>query len=203
MTYTLGVPSDGQSLGNSKIPIRTNFSDLFTYLAKNHFDLNLTNGGKHRFIEIPNVASQVTVPDTSAMYGKSVGATPFANMVWQQETVVGPGDPSRNKGAIVQMTGVKPLIANPGYTFLPGGMLMVWGKLTTATNTNSTVTFPQVNGADPFSVIPYSIQLTFAQSTLLGNLQAISVTTTGFIVHKVGLGTATIDFYYLAIGVSA
>jgi hypothetical protein len=197
MTYTVGVPFDGQSLGNSKPQVRANFSDLFTWAAKNHFALNTANAGKHQFIEMPNVANQVTVADECGLYGQSLGTTPFANMVWQQET--GGADPLRNMGSIIQMTGIVPKITgNSGWTFLPGGLLIQWDTVSTSTGANSkTYPTPFKGGTQPMAIIA---TLNENPSTIV-TFGADTRTSTTFELNRFG-GVGTLSVFYIAIGIS-
>ena len=207
MTYTVGIPNDGQSLGNSKPQVRANFTDLFTFLAKNHFDLNLTNAGKHRFIEMPNVANQVTVPDECAIYGQSLGATPFANMVWQQES--GGTDPLRNQGAIIQMTNIKPTNAVKGSSFLPGGLFLLWGDILSGQTSQSggvgQTVFNYLLSGEGFSIAgvaspPWAVIVCPAGSLNTGWIfSAQTYTTTTFRLSTSGFPQNT-PFKYFIIG---
>jgi len=58
MSYTVGIPLDGQSLGNSKPQVRANFNQLFNFVAVNHFALNTINAGKHKFVELVDIPNQ-------------------------------------------------------------------------------------------------------------------------------------------------
>lgn len=62
MTFTL-VPNSGQSLGQTRIPINTNFSVIQTAQDVNHVALNSVGAGKHKFLQMPN---QGTPPTTAA-----------------------------------------------------------------------------------------------------------------------------------------
>jgi len=73
-----------------------------------------------------------------------------------------------SSSSVVQLTGITPLMANNGYTFLPGstgsnqGLLMQWGQLSGPFDAGSanTITFPQT-----FSVVPYQVYVTAFKSS--------------------------------------
>lgn len=130
MTFVLGMPFDGQSLGNSKPQVRGNFTTIYNWGAVNHIAMNSAGAGKHFFVEMPNQASNVTIANECGIYAKSLGSAAFSNVVWQQEN--GGADPLRNQGAVIQMTNILPLNAATGRSFLPGGLLLLWGQCTSA-----------------------------------------------------------------------
>lgn len=207
MTYTVGIPQDGQSLGNSKPQVRANFSDLFTYLSNNHYALNATNAGKHKFIEMPNETNKVTVADECAIYGQDLGPTPFSNMVWQQES--GGADPLRNQGAIVQMTNIRPTNASQGSSFLPGGIWMTWGTMlsgqTTFVGGVGSTTFNYLLGGEGFTLagvaaIPWVAFATQLNVVNTGYNSALGTyTTTTIRLATSGIPQNT-PFNYLIIG---
>lgn len=152
MTYTTGVPQDGQSLGNSKPKIRDNFDVLATYLGTNHVALNALNGGMHKFLQMPeqasDPASDVNIGD---LYTKE--AQTYTNLFWKQES--NGSDPLRNQGAVTQMTNILPVNATVGRSFLPGGLLIVWGNLLSGQTTNPTLTtfdWKAANGGEGFTL---------------------------------------------------
>jgi hypothetical protein len=101
---------------------------------------------------------------------------------------------------IVQITNsANPLNAANGYTWLPGGFLMQWGKAHANGNADTLIPF-----STAFTAVPYSIQITQSRSTG-GSAVAFYVvddagkapTINDFYVYKSGGGQ---DFYWLAIG---
>jgi hypothetical protein len=209
MSYTVGIPLDGQSLGNSKPQVRANFTQLYNYTAVNHVALNNLGQGKHTFVELVNQANQTTGLGESAIYSQALGPTPFANWVYQQET--GGADPLRNQGAIIQMTNIKPVNATVGRSFLPGGLLIVWGNLLSgqtipAPNGKTTFNWVTANGGEGFTLagvaaVPF-IVLASPNTGALGTGDAWSIDnilTTTFDLRTVGFPTGR-TFNYLLIG---
>lgn len=201
MSYTLGVPTDGQSLGNSKPQVRTNFIEIFNKFAVNHVDFNtLPGAGKHNFIQMPEVADKVTIDNEIGLYCKE--AQDFSNLFWRQET--GGADPEKDQGAIIQMTNVLPLNAQQGSSFLPGGLLIQWdtGTLSGGGATKD-FTFARPFSLAGVAASPWSIVVGFGttpgNSTTVG-VETGSVDETGFTAKGVGFGVTGSTVYYIAIG---
>jgi hypothetical protein len=199
MTYTVGIPLDGQSLGNSKPQVRANFSVLFNYVAINHIALNALGAGKHFFVEMPNQSPlPTTIAAESGLTSAAYGPTPFANWLYLQES--GGSDPLRNMGAAVQMTGIVPSAQVNGWTFLPGGLLMQWGNVTTAGLGNMIVMLNQ-----PFQNTGafFNVQLTLNQQTSTAtNLAAFNRMANQFTISQNGSNSA-LSVFWLAIGFGA
>lgn len=130
MSYTTGIPSPGQSLGNSRPQVQGNFDYISTSFAVNHVAFNLAGVGKHKFLQMPEQGSApVTAINEGGLYTKESGG--ITNLFWRLE----------NNGAEVQMTNIAPLPGNNGYSFLPGGMLIQWAQTGTV-NSGDLITFP-------------------------------------------------------------
>lgn len=209
MGYTLGIPSDGQSLGNSKPQVRGNFTELNTFLTVNHVALNELGQGKHKIVQMPDQGAHVTGAGECAIYGQMTGNGAFSNMVFQQES--GGADPLRNQGARWMMTNIKPENAATGRSFLPGGMLMFWGTAFSQTPSGSSTVTRTVNytqSGEGFTLLgvpslPWIVLA--APSTTSGNVvitQSWAVgnyTTTTFDLNTVSWPNNT-PFNYLIIG---
>jgi hypothetical protein len=196
MSYTLGIPSDGQSLGNSKPQVRANFTEIFNTFAVDHVGYNSGGAGRHKFVHIVEGAAPTTGTNEGALYTSDTKGG-FTNLFWKQES--GGAVPEKNQGESIQMTNITPSNTPTGRSFLPGGMLIQWGSFTTGGDgSNTTVTF---NVPFDAATVPYSVLLTFAQTvntiTTLSVRQS-NITNADFQAHQVGAGNW--DVYYLAIG---
>lgn len=195
MSYTLGIPADGQSLGNSKPQVRTNFTEIFNGLAVNHIAFNALGTGKHKFLQMPEQGSAPTTgTDEGGVYTSDIKGG-FTNLFWKQES--GGAIPEKNQGESIQMTNITPSNSTPGRSFLPGGMLIQWGSITTGGDGSNTPVTYNV----PFDSIAYNVQLTFART--VNTIATLSVrtsnyTNSGFEIHQTGGGNFLV--FYLAIG---
>jgi len=133
MTYTVGIPFDGQSLSNSKPQIRSNFTVINTAFSVNHLALGAVDQGKHKFLQMPQQGSAPsTALNEGGLYAKDVSG--ITSLFWRQE----------NNGAEVRLTGVTPVALENGYSTLPGGLIIQWGADTNdmTEGENRTYTFP-------------------------------------------------------------
>jgi len=133
MAYDPSVPASGQSLGETRATIQGNFADINTAFSVNHSPLTGSTDGKHLFLQMPEQTSApTTAADEGAVYTKDASGT---NLFFRTES----------DGAEIQLTNVVGAGgspgANPGYTFLPGGVIMQWGRAATGGAGSGTTAF--------------------------------------------------------------
>lgn len=135
-TYTPNIPQPSDIPAVSQGQILQNFQSIddgTNGFALNHVSLtNATVGqrGKHNMMQMPEqTIVPITAVNEGALYTKDDGTR--TSLYWRQE----------NNGTEIKITGLDPLSATPGYTFLPGGLLIQWGTVT-AFNSGGTVTWP-------------------------------------------------------------
>lgn len=190
MTYTVGVPFDGQSLSNSKPQVRSNFTVLNTAFSQNHVALGAVDQGKHKFLQMPQQGSApVTSVDEGGLYAKIVSGV--TSLFWRQQ----------NNGSEIRLTGVTPVALANGYSTLPGGLIIQWGTIVTnppPMSFTTPVLFATSNINFPnncFHVFAQT-QTTSISTSIVWSVSNIS--TTGF-----SLGTLPpngVTFSWLAIG---
>lgn len=209
MTYTSDIPVSGDSLGGTRDRIRTNFQLISSVFAANHVTYNLTGAGKHKFLQMPEQAGSIgqvgaplppaTASDEAGFYAK-VGTNPAeSNLVFRAE----------NNGFEYQMT--KAIAAstarfgnntvayvannNGGWTFLPGGLLLQYGRHTSP-GSSGTVTFPVVfpSGNAPFSIIVTNER----DSARSANINNTGISSTGFNYFMETSGSIALN--WVAIG---
>ncbi len=131
--YTPNIPQTGDNPSQSQGQILQNFQSLQDAQDKNHVTLqDITNRGLHKFLQMPEQGSDpATTANMGAFYCKDIGG--FTRGVFRQE----------NNGTVIQMTGIDPLSAVTGYTFLPGGLLIQWGtSAVNAAPASTNIVFP-------------------------------------------------------------
>ncbi len=179
MSYTNNVPLSGQSLGGTRNPINANFQAIDTTFSVNHVGYNDSGAGKHNFVNLPEQASAPSgASNEGTLYAKDDGTR--TALYWVQET---------GQGSEVKMTGVTPVAAANGYTFLPGGLLLQWGVVASP-GTSGTVTFSANNIAFPTSL--YNVQLSVSRTGSFG-----SSPTAGVAVINSGSAFSSTTFSYL------
>lgn len=205
MSYVPRPNASGDTLRDSRDPIRGNFVILQDRFNENHVNLGGTSGGgKHQFLQMPeNLQNDIpaTASNEAGFYAK-VGTSPAeANLFFRGESS---GFEYQMTKSIAASTGD---FANTnfttgntnlaGWTFLPGGMLMQYGTTDSlAIKANTTITFPVAFTTGCFSVTASMIRAT------TGDV-ALSVNTVGTTTFRI-LNTSSTSgrkAYWMAIGV--
>ena len=129
MSYNNNIPQPTDFIDESQPQLLSNFTNLDSVMAINHYEYSDTSGnaGKHRFLQLPEQAS---VPSTSvnegALYVKE--SSSIANLFFRQES----------SGSEFQLTGPSISVSTKGHTFLPGGLILNWGTVTSTSSGSET-----------------------------------------------------------------
>lgn len=192
MTYTLGIPADGQSLGNSKSQVRGNFTTIFNAFAVNHVAFNSLPEGVHKRVDLQEVANPTPPLTIDTLFCK-VTSIPLGELFY----VRGAGGPPNTP---IQLTNGTPVNAASGFTFLPGGMIMQWGMTTLSAGSQANVAFNPTFRLAGVNTAPWSIQVTLRTSNnLLKNAWVSSFAFDNFDI----LGSSSAagrDVFWMAIG---
>lgn len=185
MAYTNNIPTASQFISVSQPLIKANFQELDTYTQVDHVALNATNQGTHNKVSFNQQTVDPGVAGTfTELYTKLVPAVTGKPRLFIQ-----------NIDGIYQLSGVNPVSAASGYTWLPGGILMQWRTTTCASG--SVITFPVA-----FSGVPYSIQCTIKAAGNRHFVYAAASSATDFTTTQLDSSghTETNTFSWLAIG---
>ena len=137
--YQPSIPTVTVKFSADYLNIQGNFSVLDTSYGINHFAFSNTSSrkGKHKFVDMPflNTSPSDTTPPTSLIPGD--GGLYVAIPISKAELFYS-NDAS---GRAFQMTntnaagasGFATFAENPGWTFLPGGLIMQWGSVASTT----------------------------------------------------------------------
>jgi len=191
-SYSPQPQSKGSTLVGTRDQIRANFEIIRDDFAINHVAYDETGEGKHKFMQMPesgadfdnNDSAPSTAANEGALYTKE--ADSVTNLFFRQES----------DGAEIQLTSSQGATnANPGTTFLPGGLLMQFGSFTGASKADTTVTFNV-----PFGTAPYSVVVTMNRegSNNVDTFYAHTLTTTNFQARNTSSSNRI--GYYIAIG---
>lgn len=150
--YLPNIPLASDLLSKSQGNIRDNFTSANTTFGINHlaFDNATANIGKHKFVQMPAGSLPAgLISGEGTLYTKSSTGS---------QLYYSPDNTSNEYQITRTIASTFATFSQiPGWTFLPGGMLMQWGQVSTPGAGPSIVTFP-VAFAAASSV--YSIQLT-------------------------------------------
>jgi len=205
------IPQPGDILSDSQADILNNFTYLRTSLTRDHnisYNVNAISDpsqGLHNrvsFIGTGAANPGLAASSVSAVYSFVVAS--LADLYFKNTGTVGIKLTNSQVGA--------PVVASPGYTFLPGlsgignGLLVQWGSVMTGTPTIGLAT---VNFPIAFSAAPFCVQATANNaSTITGfSLSVTSTAASNFtIVSRVssnsGATSALVNIlcFWMAIG---
>jgi len=188
MTYNPAIPAAADDPSVSQGQMLTNFAQANTLFGVNHvnFDSSLPagvgagNAGKHYAVTIiDQAAAPVTAANECALYSLATGGD---STLWFSK---------ESAGTAIQMTGPDPVIASPGQTFLPGGIILKWG--TAVVNTGGTA----VGFAVAFPNNCWNVQVTPESTQSRGAAIAAGVGVGGFTAYAENNGTT---MHWVAIG---
>lgn len=189
------VPLPGQTLVQTRDQISGNFSVINTAFGINHVSYNDADQGKHKWITFPRQAG-VPVPPfigTEMALYTLLNATSGLSELYVQKGA-GTGIPF----TLSQTAGTR------GWTYLPSGIIMVWGRDSFATP-NAVFNFNTgLAGLPVFTNGTPVVQLTRIHNAFAGNNNQVmltSTTTTQFTVQRSVSSGTTINFAWLAIGI--
>jgi len=165
MSYNPSIPNPTDFLSDSQGQIKTNFTAINAGLSINHYPLspNTTDTGKHKFVEMVNNAAPVGAANEGVIYTKTIGAPAASEMFYKPDATTDEYQVTRTFSAGIPLFGTNtnyPQVpARPnqfgGWTFLPGGLLLQYGRVDSPTAGPFTVKFPI-----SFTSPPYIIELT-------------------------------------------
>ncbi len=222
MTFTFNnaIPQANDFIDESQGDLLNNNIALNGIFSRNHVPfINTTNGqGRHTFVEMVNtIGNVIPVPPAGLQNNSGTVYTKKAFTVsdlyytndntlneYKLTNVVTIADNNRFPyfGTNTNLT-LAPVSAPGnagfgGWTFLPGGLIMQYGKVTNPTN-GQTITFPLAFTVSP----PFSIQLTSVvddNSTIRMAVLTGSETINKFEINSTGSLHLT-ALYWIAIGV--
>lgn len=184
MVYDATQPTNVTKIRNLGIVIRPNWEAIEQ--GGSTFRPQAVNLANRTPLAIPN--NPVAIADTYILYCKQDGAgNPQLYCI----------DPSGANHTQLS-TSAKPLSAQNGYSWLPGGMLIQWGLNFANGGADTSITFPI-----SFSAAPYSIQTTFYRSTGSTSTLPLYISTAtapSATKFKVWNPVGGHDFYWIAIG---
>ena len=202
MSYS-NTPNTGDTLGSTKVPINTNFSLIQLAMSQDHNGMGTGAGiaGTHNVIHIveQSVEGQTTASQT-ALYNKQATS---GDLFVRSPNHVDPlpaGEYQLTTFSDGQITtfGNSPLdggtLQNAGWTFLPGGLLLQYGRIP-STSADTIILFPVAFNIGTFKPI---ITLGNLDPTSNARVKSLSITSTQFeILQTVSLSGGS---YWMAIG---
>lgn len=200
------VPNPTQTLGQTNLPIKQNFQTIDTGFSVDHVTFGAAGVGKHQKVTFPNTTpvpafvapdiglfNQLAVPTTRQDIWMARGAsTPFPITGYEFNNTATDGR---------------------GWTYLPSGLKMIWGKsMIAGAGSTNTITFNSsagggVTGFPGFSTVVGSIIMSRIAGGA-GNIDGFPVlidsnyhsSLASFQFRSSSTSTANREFTWLAIG---
>ncbi len=191
--YTRDIPSgdNNPSVDRPNITQNTNSND--SLIAEDHYGYNVSNGGFHKQARMP-AGSLPTgrIPNSGTIYVKSLGNRQLFYV----------NDDTSNEYQITRVSNTNfPTFAqNPGWTFLPGGLLFQYGVSTSSNNDgpNADVTFPF-----PFTTV-FTVQICVLEnsnSRRIWHVNSLANDKFTAYIQEIGGDSVANTFYWQAIGI--
>lgn len=208
MSYNPAIPNPTDKLSTSQGDLKTNFSSLNTIFGQDHYAYDAVDGGKHQHVNMP-VKSGGTPPTTAsgegALYTVANSGTSDIYYCRDNETtnVYRMSRIDNSKYAQFATNTNYSGTLYGGWTFLPGGLLLQYGKDTSGSNSgnyNGTITFPKPFTTGCYSVVCTAITTTNSRYTISTGTPGLS-TVAYALVNSSFNRTSGIDFSWWAIGV--
>jgi hypothetical protein len=193
MAYSNNIPQASDRLSSSQTSILANFQEIDTYTQVDHVAFNDADQGKHKkSLYIQQAADPVTGATEGAIYAKA-GTGGATNLFYRPPAA----------GTAIEFTYA--LKANPGYTWLPSGMLIQFGTGTIpGGSAGVVVNFPIVFPTNCLSCTVSPTQGAVGNANgilgLVPNASAIAAATVSVSRMDTGQTGTALIFRYIAIG---
>jgi len=183
MAYQNDIPQANDELATSQDDLLNNFAAIDTFVNVNHVGFNGADQGKHAQITFPlgPLAGQPFTYAVGEIGLQSLNQLPTSVPdIWM----------SRGASTAFPITGAA--ISNPGWSYLPSGVLLKWGTVAVPSGGSYAIVFP-VAATNPVyanAIVAFLTNYTNMTSYV------VSLTTTTLTINTSGAGTVG----YLVIG---
>jgi hypothetical protein len=191
LTYTRDIPDPPSSPSVDVPNMKVNTNSIDTIWTRDHFTFESANAGLHNRVQLVQISTNLPVGlrpiGSGTLFTKVVGTSPQGELFFYR---IGALD-------AIQMTGPSsPLAATDGRTFLPGGILIQWGRLPGPVQGDNPISF-----STSFPTATFSIQISLVRNA--ANVDGVviksgSITNSGFIAIAPTPGSTAI--HWMAIG---
>jgi hypothetical protein len=152
------VPLAGQTLNATRADINDNFNVISNAFAVDHVNYNAAGQGKHKKVTFPVQGATPSPIDAgdNVLYSFLYPTTNKNELYVHKQTSAGTANIPFTASILSEST---PILATPGWTYLPSGILLRWDYI--SGNGSSIITLPTgIGGCPPFSNTIYAVFLT-------------------------------------------
>lgn len=210
MAYSNNIPLATDQLNDSQKDLLDNFIAIQQLVGVNHVNFNNAGeSGKHTEVTLPyNGAPTATGPNEASFFS---GASPYSSFIagnngslfWK----------AQNNSATLPMTvgyfipPAMPTDPVQGFTILPSGFLIKFGRVPLVTGLSQIITYPVAAGTTPvFTSIPFMVMVSpfaAAANPRIVNVNLFNTTTITVSVFDTNGAPAGAQLFYMAIGIGA
>jgi hypothetical protein len=190
LAYNPNVPQANQELKDTQQPMLDNFGILQTTIEQNHSAMNGANPGKHEFIQFINRTGNTPVFNGFEGLWAQNGTFTGVPEIWVNTTAGLGFNQYQMTASVLSNT---PLVANnaDGWTSLPSGIVMKWGRVVV-----NGVTIVNLNAIGQPFVATFSAQAT------ANAVAAINVWVVSLLPNQLQLNCSPVNqtVYWFVIG---
>lgn len=212
MAYNTAIPVASNLLSVDQGNIQANFAAISTLVNVNHVDFNGADQGKHKWVTMP---SQGAIPPAGS--GFSAGEIGLYNAVNPTTTKNELYINKTNQATVVQVPATAsylsvnsaPASGSNGWTYLPSGIVLIWGTITSANGLTTVTLATEVPSAPALTRILNVIVCPFSTSS--GDVDSAARAAgydssspalffRAYVSSRISFGAGTGAFQWLVIG---
>ena len=188
--YEDNIPFASNNPSVDQPKMQTNTNSIDSIIAVDHHTFNDNDGGTHKQVQLsatPGINGTVPSGLSGSYQTLYASVTNGAGELWL----------ARGVSNHLQLTGPGvPVATTSGSSFLPGGMVIQWGKISSAFKNVLT----SANFSTPFNTTCFAMQGTLRQGTSGSVITLTPTSTTTFDYYINSSSSQTISFFWYAIG---
>lgn len=180
--YDSTKPNSGITFSAGRVVVQNNFAGIESYISRDHvsYDANSADSGKHKAIRLTEQTAPTTLVNELGLYAKDTGSEP--DLYIRRES----------SGTEIRLTTGEVQAGTDGYSFLPGGLIIQWGRLNNVSKGGTALTFPKA-----FPNNCYNISTNCIDAFYVAIVNTFSKTGANI---KQGDGGSSHDVFWIAIG---
>lgn len=193
-TYTNNIPNPNNNPSVDVTPMQVNNNSINSLISVDHVGFNTNGSGIHKQVTLPIVSPPGLGDGSGVLFGSNLNIADPCWPFW------------KNASGIVQLFNGIPSASANGYVYLPGGIIIQWGKNTPSvppgtTAVTVTVSFPIPFPNACFTAMVCPIPNNSSQSSSNNTWSIVSVATNQFQWRFAGSSFSNFpSVYWLAIG---
>lgn len=217
MAYNNAIPAAPNLLSVDQPAIQNNFAEIQTLINVNHVDFDTTDSGKHKWVTLP---SQGAIPPSGASFSSTevglynaVSPATTKQELYINKTSNATAVQIPSTASILSVAynpaGPTPSSGSAGWSYLPSGLIIIWGTKASANGSTTITLATEVPSAPALTqilnvmVCPWSMSGTDVDSAVRASGYDASnpaLFFTAYVSARTTFGAATGGFQWIVIG---